>query len=383
MSSPITFPAAANYLSSIRETAKTARESHGIKISSEAIRAFLHSPALQDTFSPLSTAHGLAFPLNFPSSLSELNLISILSLINFGSGYRVPLHKAAGRGAWDTIRAFGLSSFVSSMTESGEDNLSARALKEMSVTRVAALMNVSVHVESPHPTLPGVTIGEIGGPLHEFVQLVSGVLTSTGEILVDRGYPDLGSFMLETLKEAERFGEGKGVDVDFLLDKDLGYAQLVRALPAFRDMAIVDGQHNVIPSILVHLRILDLSTAHSPSLKKAFNSSLSLSNIDVLLSASPDKDFTSEEKRLIRDRARTRIPEEGPVLSSDDAYILRAAAIDACEEIVKIAATDETLPDQIKQMTLPELDAWLWAGAKDRSDYRELVRFVERNTIFF
>lgn len=411
------FPSADNYLSSIRESARKARESSGITVSHEAIRALLHSSAFQDTFQTLSTAHGLTLPLNFPSPLSELNLLSLLSLINFGSGYRIPLHEATGRGAWDSIRCIILSLFISSAAEDGSDNLSARAIKEISIARVAEMMNVSLHIERPHESIPGVTVGELGGPLYELVKLVTDVLNETGGILVDQGYPDLGSFVLESLKESKRLSKENEVDVDFVLDK------LVRAIPAFRDMAMVNGQptyvfkkalfllhgitqrfgrdkaagtaipypstshlpvfsDNVIPSMLVHLRILDLSTATSPSLRDAFKSSLALSDIDSLLSLSPDKEFTPEERKLIKDRARTHAPKQGPVLASEDAFVLRAAAIDACEDIIRIAATENDLPENIKQMVLPELDAWLWAGAKDRSDYRELVRFVERNTVF-
>jgi len=80
-------------------------------------------------------------------------------------------------------------------------------------------------------------------------------------------------------------------------------------------------------------------------------------------------------------------PEEGPALTHEEAYVLRAAAIDACELIVEGAKTIE-LDDKAKQewlgkITLPELDGWLWAVAKDRKDYRSLQRFVERPTVFF
>lgn len=167
---------------------------------------------------------------------------------------------------------------------------------------------------------------------------------------------------------AQRFGRDKTVATTIPVPS-------TSHLPIFSD--------NVIPSILIHLRILDLSTACSPSLRDAFKSSLALSDIDALLSVSPDKEFTPEERKLIKDRARTHAPKEGPVLSADDAFVLRAAAIDACENIIKIAGAEKDLPEGVKQMVLPELDAWLWAGAKDRPDYRELVRFVERNTVFF
>lgn len=132
----------------------------------------------------------------------------------------MPLHEATGRGAWDSIRCIILSLFISSVAEDGGDNLSASAIKEISIARIAEMMNVSLHVERPHETIPGVTVGELGGPLYELVKLVTEVLNETGQILVDQGYPDLGSFVLETLKDSgKRLGEEGEGDVDFVLDK--------------------------------------------------------------------------------------------------------------------------------------------------------------------
>jgi len=78
------------------------------------------------------------------------------------------------------------------------------------------------------------------------------------------------------------------------------------------------------------------------------------------------------------------VQKEGPVLKEEDAYILRACAIDACELIVEKAhkATEEG-SEWLRKITLPELDAWIWAGAKDRKDYRDLERFVLRDTVYF
>ena len=82
------------------------------------------------------------------------------------------------------------------------------------------------------------------------------------------------------------------------------------------------------------------------------------------------------------------LPEEGPALTVDQAYLLRAAAIDACELIVQTAKemdTSDATEDLswLKGMTLPEIDAWIWAVAKDRPDYRKLERFALRNTAYF
>ena len=60
---------------------------------------FLLSPAFTSTYQRLRYAHGMSLPLNFDSVAQELNVLSVLSLLNFASGYRVPLHRATGRGA--------------------------------------------------------------------------------------------------------------------------------------------------------------------------------------------------------------------------------------------------------------------------------------------
>ena len=133
-------------------------------------------------------------------------------------------------------------------------------------------------------------------------------------------------------------------------------------LPVFSD--------NVVPSILVHLGIIDLSSA--------------ILGLDKLF---PEVDA---DALLLQPVASTEsaknIPKEGPVVTSEQSYALRAAAIHACEVVVSaartLAITDRDLL-WVNSITLPELDGWLWAGAKDRADYRRLGRFSLTNTEFF
>lgn len=133
-------------------------------------------------------------------------------------------------------------------------------------------------------------------------------------------------------------------------------------LPIFSD--------NVVPSILVHLGIIDLSSA-TLGLAKAFPDV----DADALLQPAPPAETAAKG-----------VPKEGPVLTSEQSYALRAAAIHACEVVVRTART-LTITDQnllwVNSLTLPELDAWLWAGAKDRADYRQLGRFSLVGTEFF
>lgn len=175
-------------------------------------------------------------PLKFPSIHSELNLLSILSLLNFGSGYRVPLHKATGRGAFDNIRALVFGMYLSSTTGSG-DLLSARGMQSISQATVADLMGVAgaMHVERPHESIPGLTVGELGGPLFEVVQLVTKVLNETGSVLVQSGYQDLGGFVLEALNagaktKRETSDDKAAPECDVILER-VSYSTPVVCLP--------------------------------------------------------------------------------------------------------------------------------------------------------
>lgn len=141
-------------------------------------------------------------------------------------------------------------------------------------------------------------------------------------------------------------------------------------LPVFSD--------NVLPSMLVHLGVIDLSECTVGSLKGIFLDSKD--QLNAFLSSGP---VPSEAAG-----ANKAPPKEGPHLSKEEAYVLRASAVDACELIVGAARVIEVPEDEEKQawlrnINLPQLDGWLWAVAKDRLDYRSLERFVETSTVFY
>jgi len=163
---------------------------------------------------------------------------------------------------------------------------------------------------------------------------------------------------------------------------------------------------NVLPSILIHLGIIDLSTA-APALASLFHvaggrgssgdAAVAAAATDpaadhdpahtpaLLLAAAPEP--TAPPVRIGKGKA---VPVDGPTLTPAQAYVLRAAAIEACERIVArahamgdAASGQQRAPPWLKGVTLPDLDIWLWAVAKDRADYRALPRFALRNTPFF
>ena len=144
-------------------------------------------------------------------------------------------------------------------------------------------------------------------------------------------------------------------------------------LPIFSD--------NVLPSLLVHFRVIDLSSSSLSNLF-LFPNSGSEESLETLLRL-PLPCSNSEH-------GKKQSYEVGPVVTTDQSYTLRASAIDACELIVEAARTlDLNLFGEgeklswINEITLPELDMWIWAVAKDRPDYRALPRFAFKDTVYF
>lgn len=220
--------------------------------------------------------------------------------------------------------------------------------------------------------------------------------------------------------------------------------QIVKAFPAFQDMAIVDGQRklaplapfttsqsiddfppaiycfkkalflihairvrfgsmspppfpipvtdespifsdNVIPSLLVHLGVIDLSEASD--LSGLFPDAGSEKSLEELLGPAPTGNSTSSEGPP----PEGKVPKGKIFVSHDQAFKLRAAAIDACDLIVEKARAyvpngDESEAETlawIRSITLPSLDMWIWSVAKDRPDYRALERFAQIDTVFY
>jgi hypothetical protein len=130
-----------------------------------------------------------------------VNLIAILALLNFGSGYRVELKRLTGRGAFDAIRALVLSFHIS------QTDLSARGLSGMTAHDIASLAQIPVSEDTPHPTIQGLQIGQ-PTKLVRMAEEIARVLRETGDILVKGGYQNLGTFVIECAKRAKVDGKG-------------------------------------------------------------------------------------------------------------------------------------------------------------------------------
>ena len=137
-------------------------------------------------------------------------------------------------------------------------------------------------------------------------------------------------------------------------------------IPVFAD--------NVLPSLLIHLGVINISS--SQSLASLFPGVGSEDNLKILLGPA-----SSSNNDTIP------ICQEGPVINLNQAYTLRAAAIDACEVLVDAAHLlhdgGKDLPTWLKEVTLSQLNMWLWAVAEDRAEYRALGWFIVQGTSFF
>ena len=142
----------------------------------------------------------MKLPLKFNNLLQEVNLIALLELLNFASGYRVELKRLTGRGAFDTIRALVMALHIS------QSDLSAKALENVTAEVIASMAQLPITEEVSHSTLEGVTVGQ-KTKLAGMVERIARVLRETGEVLRRGGYLNLGTFIIECAKRSKIDGK--------------------------------------------------------------------------------------------------------------------------------------------------------------------------------
>ncbi|PKK74597.1 hypothetical protein RhiirC2_656249 [Rhizophagus irregularis] len=346
-----------NFVQAVRTSCHACRERSRILINEDAIRDFIQNIDISH-FQKLSKSDGLQMPLKFDTLEQELNIIGLIGLLNFGSGFRKELHEECGRGAFNTIRYGVMSIHITSSP------LSAHALRSLTLSEVSSFFQIPLQVEIVHPTIEAIKVSE-PSKSRALVELITWTLNDTGRILEENGYKNFAAFILEAAKPEKPNEKSKASRF------------LVRAFPAFRDITKVDGEpvyifkkaqllaanlyrhfhsnvnsqttnfdfsdisdltlcaDNIIPTMLNHFNVINLTS----SLKKYFDDGKEITNIQ-------------------------------------DASRLRAAAVDACEIIVSRAK--ELGRNEINLMDLNE---YIWRLGKEEN-YRKLERFAFRYTVF-
>ncbi|RIA86704.1 hypothetical protein C1645_696732 [Glomus cerebriforme] len=347
-----------NFVQAIRTSCHDCRERSRIQINEDAITDFIQKIDINH-FQELSKSDGLQMPLKFDTLEQEINIIGLISLLNFGSGFRKELHEECGRGAFNTIRYGVMSIHITSSP------LSAHALRSLALSEVSSFFQIPLQVEIAHPTIEAIKVSE-PSKSRALVELITWTLNDTGRILEENGYKNLAAFILEASKP------------ETPNEKSKASRFLVRAFPAFRDITKVDGEpvyifkkaqllaanlyrhfHSNFNAQTINFDFSDISdlTLCADSIIPTMLNHLNIINLTPLL-----KQYFDDGKEI------TNI---------QDAYRLRAAAVDAFEIIVSRAK--ELGRNEINLMDLNE---YIWKLGKEEN-YRKLERLVFRNTVFF
>ncbi|CAO3583289.1 unnamed protein product [Absidia cylindrospora] len=353
-----------DFIQAVRTTCKQVVDKSPVKVSEQGVKDFL-TKLEKPSYEELAIDTPIPMPLKFSTLAEEVNFVAVIDLLNFGSGYRVPLHELAGRGAFDVIR-FGVMSF-----HVGGTPMTAEKFKTIDIFDVASIFQLPIEKEVPvKEDMPFMTTNQ-ATPVKPFAQGIVDVLNSTGTFLVDHGYKDLAAFIMD-ITQTQITVSGTPT-ASHLVEK------LVRALPGLQDLSVTpdgdtvylfkkaqilvyhlwllfhdqDPDHfgytdidqltifsdNVIPTMLIHLGVLDIPDAWQQDLD---------ANQDV-----------GEYK----------------------AYVMRAASVVACEEIVKLSRSDQPI-GPVHNMTEGALDVYLWRLGKV-GDYRKVPRMEWRDTVMF
>ncbi|KAI7889602.1 uncharacterized protein EV154DRAFT_423632 [Mucor mucedo] len=343
-----------NIVEAVRTSCRAFVADSPVKVSGQGIELFLEKlDRLQ--YLELSNDVTIKMPLKFDTVHDEMNFITVIDLLNFGSGYRVPLHAMVDRGAFDTIR-FGAMSF-----HIGGTPMDAETFKKMTVFQVAEIFQLPIDREVRHETLDFVTLTQ-PTELRPFADGLTSVINTTGEYLVEHGYKDLAQFIMDHVKTApqdacslvKHFAQHlPGLFDKYKFDDHVVYlykkAQIIvyhlyltfrEQLPEYFDFKDIDQltifSDNVIPTLLTELGVLQIPESWQTQ-----------------ITANQD-------------------------LSLQQATTLRAAAVVACDDIVMAAKTVGPISD----MSTGALDVYLWRLAKE-GDYRKIPRFQLKDTVMF
>ncbi|CAI2168159.1 5552_t:CDS:2 [Funneliformis geosporum] len=347
-----------NFVQAVRASCRNCRERSLIQINEDAITDFIQNID-PNHFQELTKSDGLQMPLKFDNLGQELNIIGLISLLNFGSGFRKELHKECGRGAFNTIRYGIMSIHITS------SSLSARTLRSLTLSEVSSFFQIPLNVEVTHPTIEAIKISE-HSKSRRFAELITWTLNDTGRRLEEYGFKSFAAFILEAAKPAspdEKSKASKFVE------------KLVRAFPAFRDMTKVDGEP---------VYIFKKAQLLAANLYRHFHSNAQTNNFDFSdisdLTVCADNVISTilYHFNIINLTPLLKQYFDGEeIINIQDATRLRAAVLDACEIIVSRAKESGR-----NEISLMDLNEYIWRIGKDEN-FRKLERPIFRDTMFF
>lgn len=191
-----------------------------IQLDQAGIDRFL-TELTQESWDKHSVANGMSFPLRFETLEQEVNILSLIDILNTGHGFRKELHEDSDRGAFETI-VFGIMSFHISSSPTN-----AEALSKMTGWEIGEHFGITMQKDAPselaHVTLSKPSIAS------KLAGQIQGVLNETGNILKKEKFETLGAFVIDAAKKANGSGEAFS-------------RILINTFPAFQDTTVIDNK---------------------------------------------------------------------------------------------------------------------------------------------
>ncbi|KAJ2790128.1 hypothetical protein H4R20_007065 [Coemansia guatemalensis] len=299
-------------------------------------------------------------PLVFDNMAQELNLISLLDLLQFGSGFRRELHEATGRGAADTIR-FGCISLHISQTP-----LDAKGLQALTLGDISQHFGIPLLGEE-RPVVSGTTAVMMSEPsaLRPLADIILGCLQDTGRRLQRGGFASLSDFVIRICAEKPTAAH--------LVEK------LVNAFPSLRDAASIDGQQVYLFKKAQLLAYDVCQRFGSTDARFAFpdigDMSLFADNVVPAMA--------QHHGLLVPCEAIAVKIRDARELTLTETTAMRAASIVAGQLIVDHANNPEVAPIHGKaSINQATLGAFWWREGKE-PELRILQRLICKNTVYF
>ncbi|KAJ2080871.1 hypothetical protein H4R24_002745, partial [Coemansia sp. RSA 988] len=358
-------PPGTNYLTSVRESTSTFMDTVGcnlVKVCVEKARNYADSLDGAKFDNYVETINGWThkLPLVFDNLAQKLNLISLLDMLQLGSGFRRELHEATGRGAADTIR-FGCISLHISQTP-----LDAKGLQALTLGDISQHFGIPLLGEE-RPVVSGTTAVMMSEPsaLRPLADIILGCLQDTGRRLERGGFASLSDFVIKMCVEKPTAAH--------LVEK------LVNAFPSMRDAASVDGQ-TVYLFKKAQLLAYDVYQCFGGTdARFAFPDIRDLSLFaDNVIPAMAQHHGVLAPCKVIAVKIR-----DGRELTLAETTAMRAASIVAGQLIVDCAKIPELMPMSGKtSLNQATLDSFWWREGKE-PELRVLPRLICKNTVYF
>ncbi|KAJ1860304.1 hypothetical protein LPJ73_001430 [Coemansia sp. RSA 2703] len=360
-------PSSSNYLDSVLDSSvryiKSQAQPPLVAVNSERVKEYVDGLDIKkfDKYVKHVNSWSRNLPLVFDNVAQEMNLIALVDLLQFGSGYRDELHKYCDRGASDTIN-FGCISLHISQTP-----IDAEGLQSLTLGDVSQHFGIPLFGDE-RPMQKGNTAVMISeaSELRPLAEIILGTLHDTGRRLKQAGFVSLADFIIKVCAEQ--------ATASHLVSK------LVGALPSLRDAVEIDGQ----PVYLfkkAQLMAYDICQRFGKN-----DSKFAFPDIDrMTLFADNVVPAMVQHHGLITpcQEIASKI-ESGKELSLKESTAMRAASIVAAQEVVDYANKNVSTSFKADDVALCQatIDNYWWQEGKE-PELRKIKRLVYKQTVYF